>query len=211
MTAREPSFDNGLFHGAVQDAQLGARYSMTRDLWTVTPFTDFIFPVTDYEVLAHAAQGLGLTMLEVGTSVGGFCWPTVRQGVSSRHRRLRVHGEPVRGRLAQSQPRHAGGRLFPRPVSLQALTTWRRVHGGIEWSDLHADSHEHFAGHDQAAATRDWRYVAGVSFQLTEAMSVEMSYGDFLRGANTHSARVSLGWSWGFRAFGVPTLGGGFR
>ena len=74
------------------------------------------------------------------------------------------------------------------------------------------DSHEHFAGHDQAAATRDWRYVAGVSFQLTEAMSVEMSYGDFLSGANTHSARViSLGWSWGFSAFGVPTLGGGFR
>ena len=91
------------------------------------------------------------------------------------------------------------------------LTTWRRVHGGIEWSDLD-DIHEHFAGHDQAAATRDWRYVAGVSFQLSDAMSLEMSYGDFLRGANTHNARViSVGWSWGFRAFGVPTLGGGFR
>lgn len=76
--------------------------------------------------------------------------------------------------------------------------------------DVH--SHDHFAGHDQAAATRDWRYVAGASFQLTDAMSVEMSYGDFLRGANTHAARVmTVGWSWGFRAFGVPTLGGGFR
>jgi hypothetical protein len=206
------SFDNGLFHGAVQDAQLGARYSMTRDLWTVTPFTDFIFPVTDYEVLAHAAQGLGLTMLEVGTSVGRIL---LADGAAKGYLQGTVGYAFTRSpfediSLNRSRATLEGGYFLGR-FSLQALTTWRRVHGGIEWSDLHG-SHEHFAGHDQAAATRDWRYVAGVSFQLSDAMSLELSYGDFLRGANTHSARVvSVGWSWGFRAFGVPTLGGGFR
>jgi hypothetical protein len=207
-----PSFDNDVFHGAVQDAQLGARYSMTRDLWTLTPFTDFIFPVTDYEVLAHAAQGLGLTMLEVGTAVGrillsqGAAKGYLQGTVGYAFTRSPLEGVP----LNRSRVGLEGGYFLGR-ISLQALTLWRRVHGGIEWSDLHTDSHEHFAGHDQAAATRDWRYVAGVSYQLSDAMSVEMSYGDFLRGANTHSARViSVGWSWGFRAFG-PTLGGGFR
>jgi outer membrane autotransporter protein len=93
------------------------------------------------------------------------------------------------------------------------MTTWRHVHGGLEWSDLGAHTHhEHFAGHDQAAATREWRYGAGVSFQLTDAMSLEMSYGDLLRGANTHAANtISFGWSWGFQAFGVPRLGDGFK
>jgi len=61
-----PSFDDGSFHGTVQDLLLGARYMMTRDLWAFTPFTAFTFPARDYVVLAHAAQGLGLNMLEVG-------------------------------------------------------------------------------------------------------------------------------------------------
>jgi hypothetical protein len=208
-----PSFDNGMFHSAVQDAQLGARYSMTRDLWTVTPFTDFLFPVTDYEVLAHAAQGLGLTMLEVGASVGRIL---LADGAAKGYLQGTVGYAFTRSpfehiSLNRSRATLEGGYFLGR-FSLQALTTWRRVHGGIEWSAMDADSHDHFAGHDQAAATRDWRYVAGVSFQLSDAMSVEMSYGDFLRGANTHAARVmTVGWSWGFRAFGVPTLGGGFR
>ena len=192
-----------MFHGRSR-THSSARYSMTRDLWTVTPFTDFIFPVTDYEVLAHAAQGLGLTMLEVGTSVGrilladgaakGYLQGTVGYAFT------RSPFEDVS--LNRSRATLEGG-YFLGPLSLQALTTWRHAHGGIEWSDLHADSHEHFAGHDQAAATRDWRYVAGVSFQLSEAMSVEMSYGDFLRGANTHSARVMVSAGAGDPRFGV--------
>jgi hypothetical protein len=209
-------FDNTGFHGAVQDAQLGARYSMTRDLWTLTPFTDFVFPVSDYEVTAHAAHGLGLTMLEVGTSVGrillsdgaakGYLQGTVGYAFT------RTPGELGDLSLNRSRATLEGGYFLGR-FSLQGLTVWRRVHGGIEWFTLHHHSdHTHFAGHDQAAAIRDWRYVAGVSFQMSDAMSLEMSYGDFLRGANTHAARVmTVGWSWGFRAFGVPTLGGGFR
>lgn len=208
-----PEFDNDAFHGAVQDAQLGARYSITRDLWTLTPFTDFIFPVTDYEVLAHAAQGLGLTMLEVGTTAGRILLANgAAKGYLQGTFGYTFTRSPFEDlSLNRSRATLEGG-YFLGPLSLQALTTWRHVHGGIEWSAMDADSHDHFAGHDQAAATRDWRYVAGVSFQLSDAMSVEMSYGDFLRGANTHAARVmTVGWSWGFRAFGVPTLGGGFR
>ena len=207
------ALDNGMFHGAVQDAQIGARYSITRDLWTLTPFTDFIFPVTDYEVTAHAAHGLGLTMLEVGTSAGRILLADgAAKGYLQGTFGYAFTKSPFEDiPLNRSRTTVEGGYFLGR-VSLQALTTWRRVHGGIDWSEMDVHSHHHFAGHDQAAATRDWRYVAGVSFQLTDAMSLEMSYGDTLRGANTHAARVmTVGWSWGFRAFGVPTLGGGFR
>jgi hypothetical protein len=105
------------------------------------------------------------------------------------------------------------GGFFAGRFTLQAQTSWRQVHGGLEWSDLGSHTHEHhFAGHDQAAATREWLLGAGVSIQLSDAMSIELSYGDLLRGANTHKARIiSAGWSWGFQAFGEPTFGSGFR
>src|SRR5262249_15779418 len=68
--AENPSFDDGRFHGTVQDVQIGARYAVTHDLSNMTPFTGFTFPVRDYEVVAHAAQGVGLKSWEVGMHVG---------------------------------------------------------------------------------------------------------------------------------------------
>jgi hypothetical protein len=208
------SFDNGVFHGTVQDVQLGARYMITRDLWALTPFSTFTLPARDYEVLAHAALGLGLNMLEVGANVGRML---VRDGAAKGYLQAAfgyTFTESPYEDISLNRSRatlEAG--YFVGRFSLQAQTYWRRVHGGIHWSDLHGDHHDdHFAGHDQAAATREWRYGAGVSFQFSDAMSIEVSYGDLLQGANTHAARVvSVGWTWGFQAFGGRTLGGGFK
>jgi hypothetical protein len=207
------SFDNGVFHGTVQDVQLGARYMITRDLWTVTPFTVVTVPARDYEVLAHAAQGLGLRMLEAGVNVGRILMvDRAAKGYVQGAVAYAFSQSPYENiSLNRSRVNLEAGYFLGR-FSLQAQTNWRRVHGGLEWSDLHGDHHDdHFAGHDQAAATREWRYAAGVSFQFSDAMSVEVSYGDLLRGANTHAARaVSVGWTWGFQAFRGRTLGGGF-
>lgn len=209
----QPSADNGVFHPTVQDVQVGARYMVKRNLWAVTPFAAFTTPIRDYEVLAHAAQGLGLTMLEVGTSVGRILLVDggAKGYVQGTYGYSFTESPLEEISLNRSRATLEAGYFFGR-ISVQASTTWRRVHGGIEWSDLGTGSHEHFAGHDQAAATREWRYGAGVSIQLNDATSVEMSYGDFLRGANTHAAQVvSFGWTWGFQAFGGPALGGGFK
>jgi hypothetical protein len=205
--------DDGAFHGSVQDVQVGARYMIAGELWAFTPFTSLTAPVRDYEVLAHAAQGLGLTLLEVGSSVGRI----VLVDGSAKGYLQGTYGyafteSPVEGvSLNRSRATFEAGAFFGR-VTLQGLTSWRRVHGGLEWSDVGFGSHEHFEGHDQSAATREWRWGAGLSFQLTEAASIEVSYGDFIWGANTHDARViGIGWSWGFQAFGGQTLGGGFK
>src|SRR5262245_19016453 len=212
--SENPLFDDGTFHGSAQDVQLGARYAVARDLWTFTPFTTFTFPVRDYEVLAHAAQGFGLKMLEFGMDVGrilqvdgaakGYLQGTYGYSFTERP----FADMPVNRSRAVLEGGYFIGRF-----TLQGLTTWRRVHGGLEWSELGSVHHqEHFAGHDQAAATREWRYTAGVSVQLSDVASVEISYGDLLTGANTHAARViSAGWTWGFHAFGGTTLGVGFR
>lgn len=207
------AFDDGAYHGTVQDIRIGARYRVGRDLWSLTPFTEFTAPLRDYEILAHAAAGLGLTMVEIGASVGRILLVdgAAKGYVQGGYGYSFVDSPFDDIRLNRSRATLEGGYFFGR-LSLQAFTSWRRVHGGIEWSDLHVDSHQHFAGHDQAAATREWRYYAGASVQLTDEMSIEITYGDFIQGANTHAARsLSIGWTFGFQAFGAPTLGGTFR
>jgi hypothetical protein len=102
--------------------------------------------------------------------------------------------------------------VFVGRFTLQGSTTWRRVHGGFEWSDIAFGSHVHFAGHDQSAAIREFRYGAGLSFQVTPRASIDVSYGDFITGANTHDARVvAVGWTWGFQMFGGSTIGDAFK
>ena len=207
--------DDGRFHATVQDVQVGARYRLGNETWTVTPFSAFTAPVRDYEVLAHAAQGLHSRQLEVGASLGRI----VLAGGAARGYLMATYGysfvehaeELEEVSLNRSRAMFEGGVYFGR-VTLQGTTSWRRVHGGLEWSEVAFGSHDHFPGHDQAAATREWRYGAGVSFEMTPATSLEVSYGDLIKGANTHDARtIGIAWSWAFQLFGEPTLGSGFK
>lgn len=205
--------DDGSFHTTVQDLQVGARLMIPRDVWALTPFAQFTTPVADYEVLAHAAQGQHLKQLELGTAVGrilvaGGAAKGYLQGLYGySFVESTVHDVS----LNRSRAMFEAGLFFGR-LTVQGSTTWRRVHGGFEWSDIAFGTHEHFEGHDQAAAIREWRWGAGVSMQLTPAATIDVSYGDFINGANTHDARVmSVGWTWGFQLFGGSAIGGGFK
>jgi hypothetical protein len=205
--------DNGAFHATVQDLQVGGRYMFERGEWALTPHVSATLPMRDYEVLAHAAQGLGLKMLEGGASLGRL----LTAGGAARGYVQATYGYSLVERAVQdvslnrSRAALEGGYFFSR-FTVQAMTTWRHVHGGLDWADVSFLASEHFETHDQSAATREWRYGLGVSIQVTNRASLELSYGDFIKGANTHDARTfALGWTWGFQAFGTPTVGEGFR
>jgi hypothetical protein len=205
--------DDGDFHPTIQDVLVGARYMMASDIWAFTPFAQFAAPVRDYEVLAHAAQGLGLKQFEIGASVGRI----LLAGGASKGYVQALYGysfveSPIHDVSVNRSRAMLEAGWFLGRFTLQGLTSWRDVHGGLKWSEVSFGSHEHFAGHDQAAATREWRWGAGMSFQLTSGTSIDLSYGDFISGANTHDARaMSVGWTWGFQLFGGQTIGGGFK
>ena len=205
--------DDGNFHTTLQDLQVGARYLFNRDAWAFTPFTIFTTPVADYEVLAHAAQGQHLSQLEVGMSVGRILLANgAAKGYLQGLYGYSFVDSLVAGvSLNRSRAVLEGGFFLGR-FTLQGGTSWRRVHGGFEWSDIAFGSHEHFEGHDQSAAIREWRWGTGVSFLVKPGVSLDLSYGDFIRGANTHDARViGLGWTWGFALFPGSKIGGGFK
>ena len=205
--------DDGAFHTTLQDLQVGARYMFAREAWAFTPFTVLTTPVADYEVLAHAAQGQKLKQLEVGTSVGRIL---VADGAAKGYVQG-LYGYSFVDSLVEDVSVNRSRAavevgVFLGRFTLQGITTWRRVHGGFEWSDIAFGTHEHFEGHDQSAAIREWRWGGGASFQVTPAASLEISYGDFISGANTHDARViAVGWTQGFQLFGGSTIGGGFK
>lgn len=191
--------DDGNFHTTLQDLQVGARYMFATDAWAVTPFSVFTTPVAEYEVLAHAAQGQKLKQLEVGTSIGRI----LVLGGAAKGYVQGLYGYSIVESLVEdvslnrSRAAVEAGYFLGR-LTLQGSTSWRRVHGGFEWSDIAFGAHEHFEGHDQSAAIREWRWGAGVSLQVTPAASLEVSYGDFINGANTHDARViAIGWTQG--------------
>ena len=205
--------DDGAFHATPQDLQVAGRYGLGTDVWALTPFTVFTTPVADYEVLAHAAQGLKLKQLEFGASAGRI----LLAGGAAKGYFQGLYGYSIVERplhdvsLNRSRAVAEGGVFFGR-VTLQGSTTWRRVHGGFEWSDIAYGTHEHFEGHDQSAATREWRWATGVSVQMMPGASLDVSYGDLIKGANTHDAKVlAVGWTLGFHAFGGSAIGGGFK
>jgi outer membrane autotransporter protein len=91
------------------------------------------------------------------------------------------------------------------------LAAWQRVHGGINWADVGHDDFDHaFHIHDQGVAVHEWRLGVGVSYPVSEAAAVYMSYSGLLWGENTHNASgVIVGLNWTFQAFGGGfTLGG---
>ena len=206
------SADDGHFHSTIQDLLVGARYMIESGVWAFTPFTAFIAPLRDYEVLAHSAQGLKLKQLEIGTSVGKI----LLAGGAAKGYLQGAYGysfveSPVQDvGLNRSRAMVEAGFFLGR-FTLQGNTNWRQVHGGLQWSDVGFGSHEHFEGHYQSAATREWRWGAGVSFQVKSG-SIELGFGDFINGANTHDARVvSVGWTHAFHLFGDTKIGAGFK
>ncbi len=206
------SLDDGAFHGTFQDARIGARYmAVDRGTFVLTPFATFLFPVADYATRGHAAQGRNLKEFQVGASVlqvlifGGAPKAYIHGGYNYAFMENVSDSISLDRSSAVIEVGYFLGRL-----TLQGLTTLQRIHGGIEWADLGVDAGASGLGaaHDQAAASRDWRFGGGVSFQVNDTTSVYVSLNRLLWGENTHDARtVTFGVNWAFQAFGGLTLG----
>ena len=213
--------EDGTFHGSFQDARVGARYMAVSDgTWAVTPFASFIFPVAGYPLFGHAARGLGLKELQLGTNVGrtlhknsvlkgyvqGAAYYAIMENISDELKLDRLN--------AAMEFAYFLGRRF----TLQVRVSWQKVLGGIQWTDIGSDlpedvgvaelyEHPHlnegFQAHDQAAATHDLRLGGGLTFQVTDSLDLQLTVNQFLWGVNTHNAdAVNFGFSWGFQGFG---------
>lgn len=61
-------WDDGNYHGGLQDFSLGVSYSVAKGPWTLNPHISFGVPATDYPFYAKAAIGKNLWTVPVGMS-----------------------------------------------------------------------------------------------------------------------------------------------
>ena len=212
--------DDGNWHGSFQDMQFGARYmAVNTQAWTVTPFASVRFPTNDYAVLGHSSRGLGLNELQVGTHVGRIVTidevPRFYVQGSYSYAFMENVSEDVK--LDRSDVRLELAYIHG-PLTVQFLTTWLDIHGGISTENIGADllgivtldeffanpdSHPSFHSHDRALAARHWNLGGGLSFQVSDTVDLFVSLNNVIWGENTTQSRtVNVGMSWGFQAFG---------
>ena len=61
-------WDDGDYHGALQDFSIGVSYRFSQGPWTLHPYISYGVPASDYPFFAKAAIGLNLWTVPVGTS-----------------------------------------------------------------------------------------------------------------------------------------------
>ncbi len=187
--------DDGTMHGSLQDLQLDARYALARGELIVTPFAGFRTPVRDYPTMGHAAPGRGLREMEMGVSAGRHLHPLIPGAVVGANVSYTYSEaiEDVRVNRTNADIQFGYG-LTPR-LFVRGFAAWQRSHGGV---DLPVPpSHPLFHHHDQLARVNHTRAGAGVSFSLTDDVSLHVGYAEVLRSVNSHIGRsVSVGTSW---------------
>ena len=62
-------WDDGDYHGALQDFSIGVSYRFARGPWTLNPYISYGTPASDYPIFAKAAIGRNLWTIPVGTSI----------------------------------------------------------------------------------------------------------------------------------------------
>jgi len=63
-------WDDGDYHGSLQDFSIGVSYRVVKDNWTLNPYISYGVPAADYPIFAKAAIGRNLWTLPVGLSFG---------------------------------------------------------------------------------------------------------------------------------------------
>jgi len=61
-------WDDGDYHGALQDFSIGVSYRFAKGPWTLNPYISYGVPASDYPFFAKAAIGKNLWTLPIGTS-----------------------------------------------------------------------------------------------------------------------------------------------
>ena len=193
---RHGDYDDGNYHGTLQDLAFRARYQLIEELFAFSPHLGVSIPLTDYETFGWANAGRHLKALLAGASAGRFFM-----------RKLFVHGmyeiafpEKVDGAEFKnySQIRSdlslAVGYFVIDELELHAAADFHVQHGGIDYFDLANSNNPLFLDHDPVL-DEDFRMAGGgVSWSMTDKLRLTAEGRLFLGGKNTLDRRtVSLG------------------
>jgi hypothetical protein len=196
------SQDDGSANYGLQDVRGSVRYNVLRGPLVVTPFVGTNMPTHKYQYFAHAALGIRVREVEVGTYVGyvpGRVLPNAF--VQARY----AHGFPqtIAGveRRKSYLDLEVGYFVTPR-LRMFTMAVGYKTHGGIDVPDagyrmLPPALQEH---HDRVGRIELLDASGGVQYTLNRSVDVFGSFTRSLAGRYTHAIdrAFSVGVAWSF-------------
>ena len=198
-----PAVDNGTYYSTFQDFRASVRWAMVRQTFVLTPSIQIVFPSHRYETFGHVAAGRDLRELGLGLNVARPLTPlfpntyvharymySLAQHLTHENEELNLDRSTVEVELGHS--------LTP-ALSVRALSTWQRAHGGLEWVDELFESEHGVLIHDRAAKASHWRLGAGAAYSVNSALTFSAFLLGTISGKNTHKVGgLALATTWTF-------------
>ena len=197
--------DDGNWHGSIQDAEVGVHQTVLRAPFVATPFVAYLFPISRYQSIGHAAVGHHLRELKLGAALGrtlrpllpdAYAQATYTYSVAEREADHSIHRNGVDMEL---------GYYVTSRLSLKGAASYVRSSGGIEWYRFSTEFKRYNFYHDRLANERSWRVGGGAGYALTPRYSLYALGIATVWGANTHAANMfATGVGWNFATPWAP-------
>ncbi len=200
-------YDDGDYHGVLQDFKFQARYMVLEEPLAISPHIGVSIPMTDYETQGFASAGRGLMQLHLGASLGKF----FTSGVPG----LYLHGsyefrlvERYETGFSQTEDFSQNRSDIKMQVGYYILDNLEAhlagdlqlAHGGFQFRDWMTGSNEQLPTqffHDALIAEEFFHLGGGLSYGITESVSVNAFVRIWLWGQNTRDAHAfGAGASW---------------
>lgn len=194
--------DDGRAHYGFQDVRFSVRYNVSQGPLTITPFVGTNMPTHNYEYFAHAAYGVRVRELEVGTYVGRVLSPALPNAFVQARYSYSFAQKIVGVDHNRSNLDIEFGYFLTRRLRVFTLGTGIKTHGGVDvpdagWRAMPAEQGRH---HDRIGRIDLLNAGGGVQFSLTRSVDVFGSYMKSLAGRNTHALGrgITIGATWSF-------------
>jgi hypothetical protein len=165
----------------------------------LTPFVAAVIPSHHYENVGEAVVGRRLGEVAVGLNAGRSLAPYLPRGyVEGRYAYAFVQrdlGIPLNRSNAIID---LGYSLIP-SVTVRAIGTWQRTHGGLRGFPEFGTSVDLLQNHDRLLRDNNERLGGGVIYGLSRSIDLSATVITVLGGTSTHyGAGITAGMNWSF-------------
>ena len=194
--------DDGNYHGTFSDIRFAVRYNVTRKGVVFTPYVGTGTPSHDYVFFAHAAPGLRLKELQIGT----YAAKLFERGVPGLFISGRYSYGFVEKVLDISHNRSSAdlevGYFFSPKFRAFGMSSGQYTHGGIDLpiNGLRGLPVQYRPVHDVIQKVHYVKAGAGLAYSITDSFDVFGSFVKQVTGRNGHQLNrgITIGATWGF-------------
>jgi hypothetical protein len=192
--------DDGHYHGTFQDYRFDLAYQAFNGPIAVAPFVAAVIPSHAYTSFAHAAPGLDLRAYLLGASVGG----RLDQLLPGSYVEVTYSYAFVQRLMGIRHDRSDGflelGYFLTPSLAARGIASGHYTHGGVAFENPQTTPPELFPIHDRIDKDSGIDLGGGLSYTLTGATTLSVSYLTQVQGRGGHKIKdaLSLGVSYSF-------------